>query len=218
MKNKRFKNVGLSEILKHVISADSTLSLDVSSDLDQIKIDSFTVIHATGLELLNKLKEVANIEVLFDGNTLIARLPFSGKGKVVKYDFAKNIEKSSLKFIKSEDKKVLIKVIGIDKKNKKTIVEVGEKGGDKLTVHRYNILDKNALKLIGEQEIKKYTYDGYEGSFTGWLVPFCNPSDSVSLRDSGYAEKNGRYYVTSVSINFSSNGGFRKIELGVKLG
>jgi hypothetical protein len=218
IENKSFKNITVVDVLEHVISADSRVSLSAETDLKKIGLDSFTVINTSGLELLKKLLKLVHLECFFENNTLIARFPYTGNGKIIHYDFEKNIEKSNLKFLKKEDKKVLIKAIGTDKKNKKTEVEVGEKGGDKITVNRYNISDKSVLEKIAQEELKKYAVDGYEGSFTAWLEPYLNQGDTVRMKDANDEEKNGMYYVVSVKTEFSANGGKRDIELGVKLG
>jgi len=73
------------------------------------------------------------------------------------------------------------------------------------------------MKARGELEVKRRTFDGYEGSITGWLIPMCRPADSVTLRDKDYPYKDGTYFVTSVTTEFSKEGGKRKIDLGFRL-
>ena len=69
-------------------------------------------------------------------------------------------------------------------------------------------------RKIAENEHTIWCYDGYEGSFTGWLVPFVEPGDAVRLRDKDYPTKEGVYYVTGTEISFSKEGGKRTISLG----
>ena len=77
--------------------------------------------------------------------------------------------------------------------------------------------DEASMKARGELEVKRRTYDGYEGSITGWLIPQCRPADSVTLRDRDYPYKDGTYFVTSVTTEFSRSGGSRKIDIGFRL-
>jgi hypothetical protein len=74
------------------------------------------------------------------------------------------------------------------------------------------------LKKVAENEYNLWVYDGFEGSFTGWLIPYVEPAYKIELRDQEYPQKNGLYYVIGTKINFSSSGGERKIKLGRRLG
>lgn len=69
-------------------------------------------------------------------------------------------------------------------------------------------------RKIAENEHTIWCFDGYEGSFTGWLVPYVEPGDAVRLRDVDYKEKEGVYYVTGTEISFSKEGGKRTVSLG----
>jgi hypothetical protein len=74
------------------------------------------------------------------------------------------------------------------------------------------------IKRVAESEYNLWVYDGYEGSITGWLIPYVEPAYKIELRDSEYEYKNGNYYVIATETNFSSSGGSRKITLGRKIG
>ncbi|MDR1896549.1 MAG: hypothetical protein LBR10_07155 [Prevotellaceae bacterium] len=74
------------------------------------------------------------------------------------------------------------------------------------------------MKRVAESEQSLWAYDGYEGSLTGWLLPYVEPAYKIRLLDSEYPRKNGNYYVIATETNFSSSGGVRKITLGRKLG
>ena len=95
-------------------------------------------------------------------------------------------------------------------------VETGSTGGEKIEITSPTT-DEASMKARGEQEVKRRSFDGYDGSITTWLVPECLPGDSASLHDEDYPEKGGCYFVRSVTTEFSSSGGKRKIELGFKL-
>ena len=110
--------------------------------------------------------------------------------------------------------KVVVKALLPDGKVKE--VETGSTGGEKVEV-KCPTSDDAAMRARGEQEVKRRTFDGYEGSITGWLLPMCRPGDSVTIRDSDYPHKDGTYFVTGVTTSFSKEGGKRKIELGFKL-
>ena len=95
-------------------------------------------------------------------------------------------------------------------------VETGATGGDKIEI-KCATNDEPSMKARGELEVKRRSFDGYEGSITGWLIPVCRPSDSVTLHDADYPYKDGTYFVTAVDTEFSSAGGKRKVSLGFRL-
>ena len=67
------------------------------------------------------------------------------------YNFERNVEKSHLKYVRAEERKVLVKVIGIGKDNKRYEATAGQPGQDSITLSRYNITDTEALKKIGRR-------------------------------------------------------------------
>lgn len=81
-----------------------------------------------------------------------------------------------------------------------------------------NSATEELMKERGIEELKKYSFDGYEGSITGWLIPYVDAGYSVYIKDKEYEYKNGVYYANSVTTTFSSDGGVRKVQLGIKLG
>lgn len=95
-------------------------------------------------------------------------------------------------------------------------VEVGTTGGDKVE-GKCPTSDEASMRRRGESELLRRTYDGYDGTITGWLIPECKPSDTVTLHDEDYPEQDGSYFVRSVKTSFSSQGGKREITLGFRL-
>jgi phosphotransferase system IIA component len=217
VKSKQYKNITASDIIKDLLSQIGGFDLVLGDGVSDLKYDKFTISNATAFDVLTKLKEETGAHIFVKGNELNFHLKYTYKEGDVVYDFSKNVEKSSLKYVKSEDKKVLIEIIGINRNNEKTKVEVGEKGGDKITVHRYNVNDKSALEAIGQEELKKYRYTGYEGDITGWLTPYCSYGYSCRIIDSDYPIREAIYYCEAVTTQFNSTGGKRKITLGIKL-
>lgn len=215
--SKIFKNVSAIDLIEYAVDAVGGFELVKGPGVDVVKYDKYTISNATAFEVFEDLKKDTDLHIFCKGKKLHVYLKFTYKSGDVIYDFSKNVESADLKYLKEEDKKVEIDVIGIDKENKKTTVTVGEKGGDKITVHRYNVSDKAALKVIGEEEIKKYRYTGYEGKLTGWLIPNCTYGYSATIRNPEYPEREGIYYVEGSKVSFSESGGVRDIEISILL-
>lgn len=73
------------------------------------------------------------------------------------------------------------------------------------------------LKRLGSQELSKFYYDGYEGSFETFGEPVTYPGYIIKITDDLYPEKNGKYRVKAVERNFGLNGYRQKITLDIKI-
>ena len=79
------------------------------------------------------------------------------------------------------------------------------------------VSDRATLERRADEELKIRSYTGYEGSITGWPVPYVEPAWVAEIRDADYEYKTGKYYVVAVETSFSSAGGKRKVTLGKKI-
>jgi hypothetical protein len=83
--------------------------------------------------------------------------------------------------------------------------------------HLFNgVQDTDTLTKFAKEKANRANYEGYEGSFTGFLVPVCKPGYSAFITDDRYPERDGTYLVESVTTTFGSSGGRRRIEIGLK--
>lgn len=218
VKSKRYTLTDTTDIIRDVVSQLEGIEVVLGPNVEILKYDTFTIEDATAFEVLKKIKEETNLHIFMKGNQLHVFLQFTYKTGDVVYDFAKNVENSNLTYSYQADKVVLVEVVGMKKDNTKEVVKVGEEGGDKITVHRYNVTDPEALKKIGEEELIKWRYDGYEGDIDTWLIPYCTYGFSARLIDPDFPNQTGIYYVKAVKVSFSESGGVRKISPGLKVG
>lgn len=214
MKNQVLKKISLEALLNKVIGAVG-LPLDISCSYTWV-YDSFVIQDATGYDVLKKVQEECGADIYIMNNTLHVHPPGEKMGKDVKYDFAQNIESENLTYRHVEDKKIKVVVKALLPDGKVKEIEVGSTGGEKIEV-RCATSDEASMRARGNAEVKRRNYDGYEGSITGWLIPVCNPSDSVSIHDDDYEYKDGTYFVSGVTTTFSKDGGKREITLGFRL-
>lgn len=221
--SKILKNVSVSAILEYVLSQVNPQLKDpfkLVSDIsgNSYKWDSFVVHNATGFEVLDKLRKESGLMIYVKGNQLHYHLAYTQKAGNVIYDFAENIESSNdLKYVRAQDVKVNVKVVGRTKKGAKIDGEAGESGGDTITLQRPTISDKATLENIAREELKKLSYDGYRGEIRGWLVPYCSTGFAAIVRDHDYPAREGKYYVVGTKVEFSQAGGVRIAALGAKL-
>lgn len=215
--NKVLKNVDVIDLLNEVLKV-------MGKDYQAItsysrKWDKFVFDNTTGFEVLRKIAEECRLNVFIKDNIIYAH-PFGvlyNDNLEAVYDCSRNVEKMDLKYRKVDEKEFEVTVEGIDRKGKRNSVVIGKQNGDKRKILITGVTDIETLKKRGQEELKNLMYDGYEGSITGWLVPFVDAGYSCYLRDPDYPERTGNYMVTAVETEFSVSGGSRKINLGVKL-
>ena len=211
--NEVLKNVTLEALLKKVINGCGiALALDCTYSWTYQK---FVINNATGFDVLKKVQEECGADIYVD-DKLHVHPPGEKIGDERFYDLALNVEDEDLTYRRAEDKKVKVVVKALMPDGTVKEVETGSTGGEKIEV-KCATSDEASMKARGELEVKRRTFDGYEGSITGWLIPMCKPADSVTIKDKDYPYKDGTYFVTSVTTEFGKEGGKRKIDLGFRL-
>ena len=212
--NEVLKKVTLETLLKRVIrGAGNCYGLSCSYRWTYAK---FVIHEATGYDVLKKVQEECGADIYRKDGVLHVHPPGEVTGKERFYDFSLNVEEADLTYRKAEDKKVRVVVKALMPDGTVKEIETGSTGGDKVEV-RSATSDEASMKARGELEVKRRSFDGYDGSITTWLIPECMPGDSATLHDRDYPQKDGTYFVRSVTTSFSKDGGKRKIELGFRL-
>lgn len=213
VENKEYKNIRLEDLLKKVMEqvGDFTVSCAYTWTYEKFVCNT-----ATAYDVLKKVQEESGADIWLDGNTLNVYPPATKVDENVLYDFGLNIESSDLTYRRAEDRKVQVVVKALLPDGKVKELEVGTPGGDRIEV-RSATGDEASMKQRGEAEVKRRSFDGYDGSITTWLVPQCRPGCSAELHDPDYEYKDGKYYVVAVTTELSKEGGKRTIELGFRL-
>ena len=212
--NAVLKNVPLDALLTQVIKG---VGKDYRVSCSYTWTYAKFVIHdATGYDVLKKVQEEGGADIYLKDGVLHVHPPGEVTGTERRYDFALNIEEVDLTYRRAEDKKVRVVVKTIMPDGKVKEVETGSTGGEKVEV-KCHASDTASMRARGEAEVRRRSFDGYDGSITTWLVPQCVPGDTATLHDGDYPHKDGTYYVRSVTTDFSQSGGVRKIELGFRL-
>jgi hypothetical protein len=215
--DKEYANITLKALLNEVIKQVGG-DLKVSCDYE-FTWEKFVFFKATAFDVLKKVQDETRANIYFKGDTLHIHPQYSEifNEKVVVYDFARNIEKSDLKYTLLKDKKISIEVTATLPDGKTKKITYGNTGGEKRTV-ALGTADEASMKNRAIQEYNVFAYDGYEGNFTGWLLPYVEPAYKIRLRDAEYPSKDGDYYVVSVETKSSSAGGARVVTIGKKIG
>ncbi|MBR1633063.1 MAG: hypothetical protein IJ686_04850 [Bacteroidales bacterium] len=215
LKDTVLSGVTVKKLMEHVNAELGGFSLKCDYDF---KYDKFTIYNATGFDVLKKVQQETKANIYLVGKTLHIHPQYSEVGATVIYDFARNIERSELKYKDEKKRKFMCVIEGTDEKGKTIKVQKGTPGGDRFSLKIPGVSDRSTLEKRAEEELKIKAYTGYEGSLTGWLIPSVEPTMQVEIRDADYEYKTGKYYVVAVETTFSQQGGKRKVTLGKKIG
>ena len=214
LKSEVLQKVTLKKLLEHVVEGCGLkMKVNCSYEWTYAK---FVINNATGYDVLKKVQEECGADIYVQEGTLEVHAPGEKVGKERYYDFGLNVESEDLTYRNAADKKVQVVVKANMPDGTVREIETGTTGGEKVEV-KCATSDEASMKARGELEVKRRSFDGFDGSFTGWLIPMCVPGDSVRLRDRDYEYKDGTYYVNAVTTELSAQGGKRKIELGFRL-
>lgn len=208
------KNTTLKSLLEHIVR-ETGIGASVNCSYE-FNYEKFVISRASGYDILKKVQEETKANIYMKGSVLHVHPAYEELFGRVVYDFSQNVEKDNLTYKRADERKFEVEVEGMTKGGQSVKVLTGTTGGDRRSVKVYGVTDPVLLKKRGEEELKYLVYDGYEGDFTTWLLPYCDAGYSAELRDKEYPHKDGKYYVTAVTTEFSQNGGIRKVQLGRK--
>ena len=215
LKDKLYNNITLQSLLKEItlqINPNYTIDCDYT-----FTYSKFTIYGATAIDVLKKIQDETKANIYFKENTLHIHPQYSEgswSSNTVKYNMAQNVVSADLKYIKKQDQKIKVEISCRDAKGEQQTIPYGE--GEKIIKRTINNTDKASLNEIAKNEYNLWCYDGYEGSLTGWLIPYCQPTDKVEIIDNTKQYKNGTYYVIATDVEFSANGARRKVTIGRK--
>ena len=215
------KNLTISAVLKDIISDDLGVS-DIISDDRNIGYLRIKDPNTTVAGVLEHLKKTQGVISYFRGDTLVSGFAYitenpAGSPNNLIFDARKNIiDGSNLEFIKNDEYNINLTVISIYPDNTKIEISVGDDEGDKRTIYVYDV-PKVDLQSRADQELLKFKYEGFRGSFETFLEPEVKHGDSVTLIDDKITDRNDTYLVKSVTTRYGVSGGRQVIELDRKI-
>lgn len=118
-----------------------------------------------------------------------------------------NVKKNGLKFLHKAELKIALTAKALQRNGKTLKVKVGstESDAEKRTRnYGYEITTEKELKAAAEKDLKKWSYDGYQGAITGFGYPLTHAGDTLRIIDPDNSEREGQYLVDKVKINYSA--------------
>lgn len=212
---KNFTNTTLRGVLQYITAGTG---IELSPNIPDVPLENFLLKGDNGAQALNKIKEFGFV-VFFDGNgKLFAGLrQTEGTGKEVTYDLDYNIVSHELEFKTAEQVKIKLKAKGWKPDNTYIEVEVGDKDGEERIWQTRSVTNEAELRKLAESQLMAMTYNGYDGTVTGFLIPFADRGMTAHIIDEEYPEREGKYFIPKVEIEFGTNGARRVVTLGRKL-
>lgn len=220
VKDEEIKMTSIRNVAQKLIDQiNPSYILKIDGYEDTVYFEKFVIHQATGYDVLKKLAEETKANIYFntDKKELHIHPPYVEKGGNVTYSMQVNVETSSLEWKKMIDRKVEVTIESVDSNGKVKSYTTGTTGGEKVTVKSQMPLSDSAMAFKADAELIRYSADMYEGTFDSWGIPFVKPTYSAKIKDEDYPEKDGNYYIVSVTTSVSESGFKRTIKPGVKL-
>lgn len=230
---KSYKSVSLKDLLKDLFPGYAVECPDFTFS------GGYIIKDVTPYTVVKKIKEEVGFCAKLDGENkkISCFWPFDFKGFTCHtYVFgtrngtllkelrdkrlAPNIAACNLKFVRKEDRKLQITGKAKQKKGKPLTAVVGSKEADaeKRTMNfGSDVTSEAELKKRIQTELDKKSFDGYEGSITGFGFPQTKPGDSLKLIDKENPGREGEYLIKKVKVKFSPSGFRRENELSYKI-
>nr|DAM50616.1 MAG TPA: tail protein [Caudoviricetes sp.] len=209
---KAYKNVNLGTLLKD--QGLENVKVFGEQNLGQFRVTDDTVaallgrLQDSGIRSFYRYEDgtpVLYCGVLFERDTQPSQVFATG---------VNIISDSSLEQQLAANIRLCIKAVSIMPDNKKIKVEVGDKDGEKRTIHTYNKTESE-LKAWAEQEIKRLKVDGLTGSFSTFGYRLVDKLDAIGIKIDG--NKMGVYQVKKNVIKYGTGGYRQEITLGLRV-
>lgn len=210
-----WKNTTLLAVAQELVKGTD---IALSDKIPDVPLQNLPMHNKNGLECLEILKDRAKCVAYFRGNELYIGLQQLNSRLTVKYKLGWNtVRDDKLKYRLADDTRVLVRVTKKLKKGKQLLYEVGDKDGAIHTIKLNYINGESDIKTIGDNALIMAKYTGYEGGLTALLEPYCKPGDTAEIIDTRANERDGKYFVTSTEVTYSTSGAKRIANIQYKL-
>lgn len=203
----------IAQLLIDQIDSSYTLVCDYT-----ITYEKFVIHQATAYDVLKKIAEETKANIYFntEKKQLHIHPPYIEKSGEVIYVMQRNVENSALEYKKAIDRKVEVTVEKTNLSGKIESYTTGTTGGEKITL-KVGSVGTADLKKIADAELIRRSADMYDGTIDTWAIPFVQPTYSAKIKDEDYPERDGNYYIVSVTTSINEGGFKRTVKPGIKL-
>lgn len=179
--------------------------------LEGVALGSLRLKQTTVAKVLEVLNNEFGLYSYMKGKTLVCGKYFSDDTDLASVKFnLDRIAQNSLQYSVADDLLVKVKGTSVKTNGDKIVFEFGEDGGDQLDLTYINIPTKEDLKPLVMNDYNNRKVDGFTGSFTSFGAPTIEHGMKAEISSVSYPERNGTYYVESVTKEFGF-GGIRRV-------
>lgn len=209
--NKSYASVTVKQLLTDLCSGSEIM---LSEEIPNVPLKNLRFKNATGIQVLEFLKNECKLAVYFNFNELYVGTLFGKTQATVKLKIGWNT-------ISDDD----FKQREVDKNIKINIREKNAKGQVKRTpsdTKKYSNekdikikagIPAELLKQIANRLQTTSNYNGYQGDIELFLEPHFNKGFVANIDGNKYPEKSGNYFVEALKGSFSKSGGRQTITL-----
>ena len=217
LKQNPIEKLTLRSGLKLIDWLNILLPKDIKRVCSDVEMGDLRVSKKTAAEVLDWVKSNYGLQSYFRLNSegepvLYVGLAYSqlvDDRKELVYRFGSNIiDANDLIYRREEDVRLKVKAIGVTRSNTKKEIEVGDADGELRTVHYYNV-DVPTLKQRAEEDMKRFKYTGYRGSFITFGEPRIRIGDIANIVGNQY-NPDGKYLVSKVITKLGVTAGYKQ--------
>lgn len=210
--NKTYAQVTVKDLLNDVIQGTDIV---LSSEIPDIPLKNVRFKNATGIQVLEWLKNECKLAVYFNMNEIYAGTLFGKVQSRAKAIIGRNVISDSDFKKKKVDKNV--KIVIREKNDQGDVKKTKsdqQKYSDEKSIKIKAGIPAQFLKQIAERLQTKENYKGYEGGLTLFLEPYVTKGMVLEVVDNVYEEKTGNFFIEEISGEFSASGGRQNVKLG----
>ena len=231
--SKQFIDTTIKTVIEYATKDLDNLTIeydDPDGEIGSFEIDNKGFVNA--VTVFEVLKKQFGYNIYFQDGVLQVRilnsiLTLDKPAHVMDITF--NVIEDNLKFQRDDDVGMVVRFESKQKDNSvitlfgykdkgKTVISNKPKQGGIVNSWKVPELSEELIRKLITKNIDKYIWEGFQGSFTTFLEPEIEHSDKIDYIDPKHSEKNGRYLIKNVIINFGVDGGRQTVELRNKVG
>lgn len=224
----------VEDIVKELIQGTGFTFVDAPQGI-KTNVGDFRTQNETVAQVLLRLKKDYRIHSFFKNDKLyssgIVYYPDLAPTPYPAFVFEKNIISDDLIYTRTDDVRIGAKAYSVNKteltttnangkkktSHKRLEVSVGVKDGEMRTLYFWNISNAADLTKLAEDRLRRFTYEGYRGKFTTFGEPVVTSCNQIIVASTVLPERNGLYYVKSVTHTIGIGGYRQQIELDIKV-
>jgi hypothetical protein len=228
--SRTYTSVTVKKLLQDVTAGTDIL---LSKEMPDIPLKNVRFKNATGIQVLEWLVKECKLSVYFNFNELYVGTLFGKKQDEIKVHLGwnsvkddglkkKEVDKNMKIVIKEKNQAGEVQKVKSDDKNSKRKTTKHRKARQQIDKYSNEKQVKikagipaQFLKEIAQRLESKENYRGYEGDVTIFLVPYAEKGMVCEITDKVFHERQGRYFVDTVSGEFGEGGGRQTLTLGL---